>query len=240
MKQILAGLSMILLMTGPVAAQQQNKTDTLATGSGPLIIHFLGHASLMFEYDGKVLYADPVSQHLDPRNAPRADIVLVTHSHGDHYDRTLIDAISGPSTTVIIGSAVEKKSRDIVLLNGARKNISGISVEAVPAYNTTPGREQFHPRGRDNGYVVSFGKYRVYIAGDTEDIPEMKDLRNIDVAFLPMNQPYTMTPAQVAEAVKMFHPKILYPYHYGTTDVEQLRGLLKGIRGTELRVRPLQ
>jgi L-ascorbate metabolism protein UlaG (beta-lactamase superfamily) len=124
--------------------------------------------------------------------------------------------------------------------NGDKKTVDGMEIEAVPAYNTTKGREMYHPKGRDNGYIVTFGNKRVYIAGDTEDIPEMATFKNIDIAFLPMNQPYTMTPEQVVHAVQMIHPKILYPYHTGDTDVSKLKALLANDKNVDLRIRKMQ
>jgi L-ascorbate metabolism protein UlaG (beta-lactamase superfamily) len=126
------------------------------------------------------------------------------------------------------------------LENGDSLLIQGIKIKAIPAYNTTAGRDKFHPKGRDNGYVVTIGGKSVYIAGDTEDIPEMAELKNVDMAFLPMNQPYTMTPEQLANAVKMIKPKVVYPYHYGESDLMGLPELLKDVKGTELRIRPMK
>jgi len=124
--------------------------------------------------------------------------------------------------------------------NGDTATIKGVGIEAVAAYNTTPSRVQYHPKGRDNGYLLTLGGTRVYIAGDTEDIPELRGLKDIDVAFLPMNLPFTMTPEQVASAARAFRPTVLYPYHYGETNVTLLQELLKGERGIEVRVRPMQ
>jgi L-ascorbate metabolism protein UlaG (beta-lactamase superfamily) len=127
-----------------------------------------------------------------------------------------------------------------ILKNGEKKSYKNITIEAVPAYNTTPGNEKFHPKGRDNGYILTIGGKRIYIAGDTENTPEMDKLKHIDIAFLPMNQPYTMTPAQVAKTVKQFKPKILYPYHYGETNVQELQNLLASDKHTEIRIRQMQ
>jgi L-ascorbate metabolism protein UlaG (beta-lactamase superfamily) len=127
-----------------------------------------------------------------------------------------------------------------VMTNGTSITVNGILIEAVPAYNTTPGREMYHPKGRDNGYVLTIGGQRIYIAGDTEDIPEMRDRKNIDIAFLPMNLPYTMSPEQTAQAAMAFMPKILYPYHYGETDVSKLLDLLKSVPDIEVRVKNMK
>ena len=115
-----------------------------------------------------------------------------------------------------------------------------IKLEAVPAYNTTPGRDKFHPKGRDNGYILTVGGTRIYIAGDTEDIPEMKQIKNIDIAFLPVNQPYTMIPEQAIQSAKIIQPHILYPYHYGDTDINKVKDGLKNEKEIEVRIRALQ
>jgi L-ascorbate metabolism protein UlaG (beta-lactamase superfamily) len=127
-----------------------------------------------------------------------------------------------------------------VLRNGEQRTIGGVRVEAVAAYNTTSGRERFHPKGRDNGYILTFGTERIYVAGDTEDTPEMKALTNIAIAFLPMNQPFTMTPEQVAAAARAFRPRILYPYHFGNTDMGRLTALLADVTDIEIRLRDLR
>jgi L-ascorbate metabolism protein UlaG (beta-lactamase superfamily) len=130
--------------------------------------------------------------------------------------------------------------KGIVMENCDRKEVAGIIIDAVPAYNTTPGRENFHPKGRDNGYIVWLGGKRIYIAGDTENIPEMGALKGVDIAFLPMNQPFTMTPEQVVAAARLLQPRILYPYHFGDTDTSKLKQLMKGVEGVELRIRNMK
>lgn len=219
-------------------AQQSFESDTFAVGQKKLVIHFIGHGTLMLDYDGLVIHIDPVSRYANYSKLPKADIILVTHQHQDHLDKNAI-ALIKKETTVIIA---DKASQEIlgegqVMANGDTLTIKDIKIIAVPAYNTTKGRDKFHPKGRDNGYVLYFGGKKIYIAGDTEDIPEMKNLKNIDIAFLPMNQPYTMTAKQLVKAVKMIKPQIVYPYHYGDNDISALPQLLKGIKGTELRIR---
>jgi len=244
----------VMIAVGAMTARAAQKTeaekmfeeDVIKTETGDLKITFIGHASLMFGYQGKVIYVDPVGNPagtpVDYSKTPKADLVLVTHEHFDHLDAKAIAAVAKKGTRIVLNqSSRDQLGQGDALKNGDSTTVDGIAIRAVPAYNTTPGHEQFHPRGgRDNGYVLSIGGKTVYIAGDTEDIPEMADLKNIDIAFLPMNQPYTMTPQQVAHAVEMIKPKVVYPYHYGDTDTAELGKLLKDVKGTELRIRKMK
>jgi L-ascorbate metabolism protein UlaG (beta-lactamase superfamily) len=220
----------------------KNEHDSFDTGTGKLTIYFLGHATLMMTWGKTVIHIDPVSEYADYSKLPKADLALVTHEHHDHLDAQAIAAIGEKGTRIVLNQAGrDQLGKGEALKNGDSIEVHGIEIKAVPAYNTTPGREKFHPAGgRDNGYVLTLGDKRVYIAGDTEDIPEMAELKNIDIAFLPMNQPYTMTPAQAAHAVEMIKPKIVYPYHYGGTDTSELVKLLKDVKGTELRIRKMK
>ncbi|RKX78129.1 MAG: hypothetical protein DRP87_07120 [Spirochaetes bacterium] len=159
----------------------------------------------MMEYGGQVIHIDPVSRYANYSALPKANIILITHQHGDHFDQNAISKISRSGTVLICNPEVQKMNGSgTALKNGETTTQKGITIKAVPACNTTPGREGFHPKGRDNGYVLEFKNLRVYVAGNTEDIPEMAELSDIDIAFLPMNQPYTMTPGQVAKAVRRF------------------------------------
>ena len=210
--------------------------DVFDTNEGELKITFYGHASLMFSFKGKAIYIDPVTQYANFSKQPKADLILITHDHGDHLDTKAIDALKKDGTQLVLTKAcAQKVSGGIVMNNGDTKTIEGLKIEAVPAYNL---EKTFHPKGVGNGYVITFGDKRVYIAGDTENIPEMKNLKDIYIAFLPMNLPYTMTPEMVADAAKMFMPKILYPYHYGQTDTKKIVELLKDT-GIEVRIRKL-
>ena len=225
---------------GPAAGFEQ---DVIRTSQGDLKITFIGHATLMFEFAGKVIHLDPVGSMADYTQLPKADLILVTHEHGDHFDPKTIGLLRKPATDILLTRAcAEKAGLGTVLKNGETIVKQGIKVEAVPAYNIvnmrSPGNP-YHPKGDGNGYILTFGDRRVYVAGDSENTPEMKALRGIDIAFLPMNLPYTMTPEMVADAAKAFKPKILYPYHYGQTDPKRLVELLKGDPGIEVRVRPL-
>ncbi len=231
-------------MTTGAHAQAPWAEDTIPTAAGPLAIGFVGHGTLMFRFAGKVIHVDPVGREADYGKMPKADLILVTHEHGDHLDPTAIAAIRTGETRVIVSrSCAGRLEGAVVMANGDSRTEAGIRIEAVPAYNLThrrPNGEPYHPKGNGNGYVLTFGDKRVYIAGDTENTPEMKALENIDVAFLPMNLPYTMTPAMVADAATAFRPRILYPYHYGTTDTNELVKLLKGEAGIEVRIRAMQ
>lgn len=233
---------MCSLFMASLASASNFASDSFKTKSGKeLTITFIKHGSLMLTYDNHSIQVDPVSEYADYTTFPKADIILITHEHGDHLDPKAIQAVEKSDTEIIANENSQKKlGKGKVLKNGdTDSSISYMKIEAVPAYNTTPGRDKYHPRHRDNGYILTFDELRVYIAGDTEDIPEMKDLKDIDIAFLPVNQPYTMTVSQAAKAARMFSPKILYPYHYGDTKIGELKDALKG-SGIDVRIRELQ
>jgi len=225
-------------------AEKEFEVDTVATDAGELKITCIGHGTLMFTYQDKVVHVDPVSREADYTKLPKADLVLITHEHGDHLDPKALDLVRQDATKVVVTKVcAERMSDGIVMKNGDVKTVAGLKIEAVPAYNIVHKRgngQPFHPKGQGNGYIVTFGKTRVYIAGDTENTPEMKALEKIDIAFLPMNLPYTMTPAMVADAAQAFKPRILYPYHYGRTDPNELVALLQDCEDIEVRVRKLQ
>ncbi len=235
-------LVFLLMLSLPLVAADL-KSDTLSTDQGNLVITFIGHATLYFTFNGQVVHVDPWSRLADYENLPDADIILITHSHGDHLDPDAISAIRTDKTKVFLTKDASEKVSGTVMNNGDTETVNDIKIEAVPAYNIKHMRSEnqpYHPKGQGNGYVISFGDETVYVAGDTEDIPEMALLKGkVDVAFLPMNLPYTMTPEMVAHAAKMIEPDILYPYHYGETDVQQLVNLLQG-SGIEIRIRDLQ
>ncbi|MCJ7662798.1 MAG: MBL fold metallo-hydrolase [Desulfobacterales bacterium] len=225
-------------------AQGQFETDIIATSTGDLKIQFIGHGSLIFTFMGKVIYVDPFSPLADYSTLPKADIILITHDHPDHLDAQAIAMIRTKSTALVIAeTCAEKVAGGIIMKNGDVQTVQGLTIEAVPAYNIVHKRdngEPFHPQGVGNGYIMTFGDKRVYVAGDTENIPEMKALQKIDIAFLPMNIPYTMTPEMVADAAKAFKPKILYPYHYGNTDTSKLVAALKATKDIEVRIRKMR
>jgi L-ascorbate metabolism protein UlaG (beta-lactamase superfamily) len=218
--------------------------DTFKTSQGELKITFIGHGTLMMNFGGKVIHIDPVGSMTDYKKLPQADLILVTHEHGDHLDPGAIGILRKSGTDVVgTSKCAEKLKNMIIMKNGESRVFQGFKVEAVPAYNIVhmrgPGAP-FHPKGQGNGYVLTFGDKRIYVGGDTENIPEMKDLKNIDIAFLPMNLPYTMTPEMVADTAKVFKPKILYPYHFGDTDTSKLVDLLKNEKGLEVRIRNMK
>jgi L-ascorbate metabolism protein UlaG (beta-lactamase superfamily) len=242
--QLLSTVICVLLCSFPAFAEDAFESDIIKTASGDIKITFIGHGTLMFDCGGKVVYIDPVGQYADYSKLPKADIILVTHEHTDHLDIKAIEAIRKDSTILIMNeTSAAKAGIGTVLKNDERKVIDGFEIEAVPAYNIVHMRSEgvpFHKKGAGNGYVIKYSDKRIYIAGDTENIPEMKRLENIDVAFLPMNLPYTMTPEMVADAAKAFRPKILYPYHYGETDTSKLISLMKDTPSVEVRIRKLK
>lgn len=209
----------------------------------PLDISLIKHGSLEIRYKGISIQLDPVAGYGKPTDYaaefPKADVILVTHEHPDHLDAAAIETLSAPGTILILN----KTSRDMIgkgdaVSNFEKRILPGeILLEAVPAYNTTPGREKFHPKGNGNGYVLTIDGFRIYVAGDTEDIPEMASLKDIDLAFLPVNQPYTMTPEQCVSAAKAIAPKVLIPYHFSSTDLSSLPSQLPSI---DVRLRQMQ
>jgi L-ascorbate metabolism protein UlaG (beta-lactamase superfamily) len=227
-----------------LAAGQGFERDVIKTSAGDLEVTFIGHGSLVFGFGGKVIHVDPFSRLADYSKLPKADLILITHAHGDHLDAAAIAAIRTQETTIVVSAVCAGKVEGAVVMhNGEEKSLLGIPITAVPAYNLVhlrPDGTPYHPKGEGNGYVLTFGDTHVYVAGDTENTPEMKALKNITVAFLPMNLPYTMTPEMVADAARAFRPKILYPYHYGDTDPGRLVKLLAGEKGIEVRVRRMR
>lgn len=234
-------LAMLLTVTLPVLAAPP--TDEFKTSAGVLKVTPIQHASLTLEAGGQVIEVDPaVSKFGSPdfTKVPKADLVLITDIHSDHLDPANLAKVRKPGTIVVIpGAAASKVDDGVVLKNGETKEFGVWTVEAIPMYNLKRGPAEgklYHDKGRGNGYIVTYGGLRVYIAGDTEDIPEMRALKNIDVAFIPMSLPYTMPPEEAAEAVKAFHPKVVYPYHYSGTDLKVFEAALKG-SGIEVRIR---
>jgi L-ascorbate metabolism protein UlaG (beta-lactamase superfamily) len=235
-------LSLLTLALTPLAFADTPAANpaTEKTSAGNLLINPLNHSALRFEFQAKQYYIDPAGT-ADWAKLPKADAILITHQHGDHLAPKIIDQIKKDSTIIYTNADCLKKLEGAQLIEvGDTKKILDISVEAVPAYNITPERLKNHPKERkDNGYVLTFGDTRVYVAGDTEATPEMKALKNITIAFLPINLPYTMNPKDAAEAAKAFKPKILYPYHQGKSDPNEVKTLLAGEKEIEVRVLPL-
>jgi L-ascorbate metabolism protein UlaG (beta-lactamase superfamily) len=231
------------------ASDEPLSEDRIATDSGPLVIHPVEHATAVFEWNGRTIYLDPVGGAAPFAVFPKADLILITDIHGDHLSAETIDAVSGETTTIVAPAAVADelpeadRGRVRIVGNGEAVEWEGITIEAVPMYNLTADRQQFHPKGRGNGYVLTLGGKRIYISGDTEDIPEMRQLENIDVAFVCMNLPYTMDVEAAADAVLDFKPKIVYPYHYrgkgGMSDLEEFRSIV-GAGDGDIEVRLLK
>jgi L-ascorbate metabolism protein UlaG (beta-lactamase superfamily) len=222
-------------------AGQSHITGLFKTSKGDLKISLPGHATVFFEFDGKTIWVDPISPYvLVPDNPPKADAILITHEHGDHLDLEGIGTVRTPKTGIIYAAeCAEKLPGGKIMANGDKSTILDIPIEAVPAYNAVGMRGPgvpFHPKGVGNGYILTFGGLRVYVAGDTENVPEVKALNNINVAILPLLEPYTMSEEMLADAAKAIRPKVLFVYHTRTEDFSKLKSLLKGV-GIDLRVR---
>ena len=226
--------------------QAAQKVDEFTTKSGKKVtITCIKHASMEINYNGTVIQVDPVGFGVQPttdyNQFPKANIILITHEHKDHFDREAITCVRTPATSIYSNNAVYNMFRNSIPLKNGDSIVyaSDIKIEAVLAYNYTEGRTQFHPKGRDNGYILTLDGLRIYIAGDTEDIPEMEAIKDIDIAYLPCNQPYTMTVDQLVKAAKTIKPKVLFPYHYSQTPVAQISMKLAG-SGIEVRIRDYQ
>lgn len=239
MKKLITCLLAVLGLT-TACGQKNYEVDEFTTKNGKTVkFHALMHACIRIEFDGKEIQIDPVqklgNRTVDYTAMPKADYIFVTHEHGDHYDANAIKLLSADKTQLVMNKrCADMYGTGRVMVNGDKLQLADVSVEAVPAYNITEGHTQFHPKGRDNGYILTIDGLRIYIAGDTEDIPEMSQIKDVDIAFLPCNQPYTMTPDQLVRAAKVIKPKVLFPYHYGQTDLSAVPEQLKGI---DVRIR---
>jgi len=239
---LLGGITAWTKAKMPVTTRTDEIDVFTTPGGKTLRFHALMHASIRIDYDGRQIYIDPVGRlgerTVDYTTLPKANYIFVTHEHGDHFDKDALATLSTADTRLVANKrCAEMLGSGEAMANGDSTALAGdITVEAVPAYNTTEGRTKFHPRGRDNGYIITIDGLRIYVAGDTEDIPEMAHISDIDIAFLPCNQPYTMTTTQLAAAARTIKPRVLFPYHYGQTDVTPLSALL-GSEGIEVRIR---
>ena len=229
-----AGAITILPYAAMAAA---HAADTYATNAGDVVVHPIDHASIVLETPVGTIFVDPVGDAAMYADYGTPDLIMITHEHGDHYNAETLAAVTGDATQIIANPAVyamlsdDLKAKATEMANGATGEYNGMGIDAIPAYNTTEGRLQNHPQGRDNGYVLTFDGLRVYISGDTEDIPEMRALENIDVAFICMNLPFTMDMQAAASAVAEFQPTYVYPYHYrgrdgGTQNPEEFAALV--------------
>jgi L-ascorbate metabolism protein UlaG (beta-lactamase superfamily) len=225
------------------AAEPGLTGDRVPTQNGDLVIHPINHATFAMGWNQEIIYVDPVGGAKRFQGLPRPTLILITDIHPDHLDIPTLSALTTSKTPLVLSPAVAEKLPEalrrhaVVLANGQSKSLLGLEIVAVPMYNTSPDRLQYHPKGRGTGYVLTIGGKRVYISGDTEDTPEMRALQNIDVVFLCMNLPYTMTVQQAANAVHAFKPKIVYPYHSRGSDLEKFKQLVGEGSGTEVRLR---
>ncbi len=239
------GLATLLLFCVPMApcADGLPTPDTIDTQDGALKILPINHATLALQWKDRTVYVDPVGGAKTFQGLPKPDLILVTDIHGDHFSKETLAELVGPNTKLVCPAAVVEqmtsnlRNNATILTNGQTGELAGIKVEAIPMYNLTAERLKFHNKGRGNGYVVTLGGKRIYLSGDTEDIPEMLALKDIDVAFVCMNLPYTMTVEQAARAVRAFKPRLVYPYHYRGSDVNKFKELVGADAGVEVRLR---
>jgi L-ascorbate metabolism protein UlaG (beta-lactamase superfamily) len=241
-------LSLLTILSLSAVNAQISAPDILPTGKGPLTIQPVLHASLVLSINGLTIYADPNGPLAHFQGIASPDIILITDIHGDHYDPKEIAALRKATTVLVVPKAVADlmpdslKGKLVILGNGDKTTVSGIDIAAIPMYNLPESPTSMHTKGRGNGYILSIGGKNIYISGDTQGIPEMRALKNIDVAFICMNQPYTMDIKEAADAVLDFKPKIVYPYHYrgkgGLSDVNGFKSLVEaGNKGIEVRLR---
>jgi L-ascorbate metabolism protein UlaG (beta-lactamase superfamily) len=232
-------LAAILLLAAGLDAQVRRPADEFPTQNGPLKIAIIRHASLMIEAGGQAIHVDPTGQG-NYAGLPQADLILLTDVHGDHLDPAMIARLRKPNTKILAPAAVAKTVAEAtVIRNGESTAFGRWTIEAVPMYNLqrgpAPGK-LYHEKGRGNGYVLTYGGKRIYLSGDTEATAEMKALKEVDIAFVSMNLPYTMPPEEAAEGVRAFHPRIVYPYHYRGSDLSAFEKALAGT-GIEVRIR---
>jgi len=234
-----------------VAVAGSSSDNTIATSQGPLTIHPIEHATFVMQWNDKTIAVDPIGGAAPFEAFAKPDLILITHIHGDHLSVDTVKGLAGPSTVIVGPASIAEKfpeadrGRITIVANGESVNWGESVIKAIPMYNLTPDRQAFHPKGRGNGYVVTLGGTRIYIAGDTEDIPEMRALEDIAAAFVCMNLPYTMDVPAAADAVlefkpKEFKPKVVFPYHYrgkgGMSDLDEFRSLVAKDPSIEVRL----
>lgn len=235
-------------------AVTKEEVDLFVSPGGTCIYSYcIKHGTLRLRFGERWIYVDPVTDKVPPvtdyTDLPKADVIFITHEHPDHLDAKAVGQLTKPGTVIVtnprssealgLADSSEGQGEIIVLKNGDKQELDAMTIEAVPAYNSSADKQQFHPKGRDNGYVLTLDGLRFYIAGDTEDIPELADVKDVDVAYLPCNLPFTMTPEQLANAAKAVQPKVLFPYHYGQTSVDAMLHALEGC-GIDVRIRQYQ
>lgn len=238
----------LLLLTVTIAFGQRPPADKIETSKGPLSIQPLNHATMALTWQGKVVYTDPNGGAKTFEGVAAPDVIVITDIHGDHFNPETLQAIDASKATLVVPQAVADKlpetlkGKAVILANGETKSVKDISITGVPMYNLPESAESRHPKGRGNGYVLTFGNKRVYLSGDTSGVPEMRALKNIDVSFVCMNLPYTMDINEAAQAVLDFKPKVMYPYHYrgqnGLSDTEAFKKMVnEKNRDIEVRLR---
>jgi len=237
---IIGGILFLLLFSSLLFAADFER-DVIPTKAGPFVVTFIGHGTLMFQFGGKVIHVDPWSAVADYSELPRGDLVLLTHHHIDHLDSLALTLARKPYAKILGTWECARLYPGIsVMRNGDAADTLGIHTEAVPAYNLrAPGRGQVHPKGACNGYILTAGGVRIYIMSETQNIPELKNIKDIDVAFIAMDGVFNMTPEEAAEAVKVFMPKVVYPYHTGAADVSAFARAMEGT-GVEVRIRKMR
>jgi L-ascorbate metabolism protein UlaG (beta-lactamase superfamily) len=243
MKQKLA-VAFLFCVSALFAQAQLAAPDHETVRGGELTIQPVMHATLVLTYNKKTIYVDPTGGAAAFKGLAAPDMILITDIHGDHFDPKTLDSIGGPGTVLVVPQAVADKltpaagRKPVILKNGDQTTQAGITITAIPMYNLPEAADAFHTKGRGNGYVLGIGGKQVYISGDTEDIPEMRSLKNIDIAFVCMNLPYTMDVNQAAQGVLAFKPKVVYPYHYRGQDVNTFKSLVNAAdKNIEVRLR---
>ena len=241
---LILGASVFALLLGStIGVTAAPAPDTLNTEDGAVKIIPINHATLALQWKDRTIDVDPVGGAKAFQGLPKPDLILVTDIHGDHFSKETLADLAGPNTKIVCPTAVadqmtpDLRHAAIVFTNGQVGELSGVKIEAIPMYNLTTERLKFHNKGRGNGYVITLGGKRVYFSGDTEDIPEMLALKDIEVAFVCMNLPYTMTVEQAARAVRAFKPHVVYPYHYRGSDLNKFKELVGTDAGVEVRLR---
>lgn len=241
---VVAGIAALpvlsLALSRTALAQAALEGDAIATDEGDIVVHPIDHASLVLGFAGEAIYIDPVGGAAPYEGLPAPTAILITHGHGDHFDIATLEAIAGSAPILANQEVYDQlpealKASASAIANGAETSLNGMQIRAIAAHNVTEDRLRYHPVGVGNGYVITLGQKQVYVAGDTEPTDDMLALTDIEIAFLPMNLPYTMTPEQAVEALNVFKPRIAYPYHYGDSDLSVLEASIGP--DTELRLR---